>query len=473
MNPNYSRTNGTNGFKESKVCTFYSYNSSQSVPLPLITKLPNQSQSSEMSNKKLKERIINLKKELNKKIFELHELKLSNNKLEMEKESNLKILDNAIIESKTTDKPIELNRSKSVKEMTISISSYNKLKEANNISNLKRQIALYQRMIREKENEMKSLENESKIVKLIEKNNLLLSTINEITSLTDACEECESIITVKEKQLKEDCSTREYYKALNLNLKSDNELLQEKYDKLHEEQNKHLSIVAQYEERSNSLKFQYNTIKQQETSKEKEINNYHIKIDTIPEIKNEINENTKIMDSNNKIIKNLKDDNERQNNIINELEEEKQSTMDEIENKKKEKKKKRFADNNIIEKTKKEIILIENDISNFKDENEKLKNEISKVDAKINKKIKGYNNYVKEKMEEYNIEDEFFEYITEKKVTKKSDNLVIQSMPDLISVQGTSTKEQEQIKNEDKTEQKENIDSNIQNNKEEHKENEQ
>ena len=89
MNPIYSRTNGTHGFKESKGCTFYSYTSAHSVPLPLITKLPIQSQSNEMPNEKLKERIINLKKELNKKNHELHELKLSNNKLEMEKESNL------------------------------------------------------------------------------------------------------------------------------------------------------------------------------------------------------------------------------------------------------------------------------------------------------------------------------------------------------------------------------------------------
>lgn len=474
MNPIYSRTNGTHGFKESKGCTFYSYTSTHSVPLPLITKLPIQSQSNEMPNEKLKERIINLKKELNRKNCELHELKLSNNKLEMEKESNLKILDNVIIESKTTDKPIELNRSRSVKEMTISISSYNKLKEANNISNLKRQIALYQRMIREKENEMKSLENESKVVRLIEKNNLLLSTINDITSLTEACEEYEHIITEKEKQFKEDSSTREYYKALNLNLKSDNEILQEQYDKLHEEQNKHLSTVAQYEERSNSLKFQYNTIKQQEIARDKEIKNYNTKIDTIPELRNEINENKKIMDSNSKLIKNLQDDNERQSNIINELEEEKQSTMDQIETKEKERKKKRLAENNTIEKTKKEIILIENNISSVKDDNEKIKNEIAKVDAQINKKIKGFNDYVKEKMDEYNIEDESFEYVTEKKIKKKQEsNLVIQSMPDLITVQGSSSKEQEQNKTEDNMKQNENIDSNIQNNKEEPKENEQ
>ena len=171
-----------------------------------------------------------MKKELNTNNFELHELKLAHNKLENEKEENLKILHSVIIESKTTDKPIELNRSKSMKEMTITVNSYNKLKIANSISNLKRQIVLYQRLIKQKEAEMKSLENESKVVKLIEKNNLLLSTVNKISTLSNSCEMMEREIKEKEKKAKEDKETSEYYKALYLNIKNDNQLIIEKYN---------------------------------------------------------------------------------------------------------------------------------------------------------------------------------------------------------------------------------------------------
>ena len=438
MNNTCSRTNYSPSFKEGKGRTFYSFTSNKTVPLPLITKMTFPSQREEIPNDKLKEKIISMKKELNKKNFELHELKLAHNKLENEKEENLKILDNVIIESKTTGKPIELNRSKSVKEMTISVNSYNKLKEANNISNLKRQIALYQKMIKEKETEMKSLENESKVVKLIEKNNLLLNTVDKISTLSNSCVMMEREIKEKEIKVKEDTSTRDYYKALNLNLKSDNELLNEKYNEKREEQSKHVTIISQHQEKFNSLKFQTNTVKQQDMQRDKEIASMTAKKDSISDVKNDIERTKEKNEKMSQVIKEAKEENDNLSKKMEQVQNANNEYLKRINLKERERRRSKANENAEIEKMKKEITSLDKDINDIKKENEEIQRTLTEAKKEIEKKEKRYLDYVKEKNEEYDIVDnDNFEF---KMKTKPKNEFVIQSMPDLVTVEGNMVK---------------------------------
>ncbi len=438
MNNTCSRTNYSPAFKEGKGRTFYSFTSNKTVPLPLITKMTFPSQREEIPNDKLKEKIISMKKELNKKNFELHELKLAHNKLENEKEENLKILDNVVIESKTTGKPIELNRSKSVKEMTISVNSYNKLKEANSISNLKRQIALYQKMIKEKETEMKSLENESKVVKLIEKNNLLLNTVDKISTISNSCVMMEREIKEKEIKAKEDRSTRDYYKALNLNLKSDNELLNEKYKERRDEQNKHITIISQHQEKFNSLKFQTNTVKQQDIQRDKEIASMTAKKDSVSDIKNDIEKTKEKIEKMNQVIKEAKEENENLSKKTEQVQNANDDYLKRINLKEKEKRRSKANENAEIEKMKKEITSLDKDINDIKKENEEMQRKLTEAQKEIEKKDKRYLDYIKEKSEEYDIVDNLnFEFTMK---TKPKNEFVIQSMPDLVTVEGNMVK---------------------------------
>ena len=438
MNNTCSRTNYSPAFKEGKGRTFYSFTSNKTVPLPLITKMTFPSQREEIPNDKLKEKIISMKKELNKKNFELHELKLAHNKLENEKEENLKILDNVVIESKTTGKPIEINRSKSVKEMTIAVNSYNKLKEANSISNLKRQIALYQKMIKEKETEMKSLENESKVVKLIEKNNLLLNTVDKISTISNSCVMMEREIKEKEIKAKEDTSTRDYYKALNLNLKSDNELLHEKYNERRDEQNKHITIISQHQEKFNSLKFQTNTVKQQDMQRDKEIASMTAKKDSVSDIKNDIEKTKEKIEKMNQVIKEAKEENENLSKKTKQVQNANDDYLKRINLKEKEKRRSKANENAKKEKMKKEITSLDKDINDIKKENEEIQRKLTEAQKEIEKKDKRYLDYIKEKSEEYDIVDNLnFEFTMK---TKPKNEFVIQSMPDLVTVEGNMVK---------------------------------
>ena len=430
---NNSRTNYS-PLKEGKR-TFYSFSSNKSVPLPVITKMTFKAKP-KLSNEKMKGKIISMKKELNTKNFELHELKLAHSKLENEKEENLKILDSVIIESKTTDKPIELNRSKSMKEMTITVNSYNKLKIANSISNLKRQIVLYQRLIKEKETEMKSLENESKVVKLIEKNNLLLSTVNKISALSDSCEMMEGEIKEKEKKAKEDKETRDYYKALYLNLKNDNEVIIEKYNGKKEEQNKNIEMISQQQEKFNSLKFQMNTIKQQEMQRDKEIASMTKKKNSIEDVKDELERTKEKIEKTDQLIKEIKEENEIMNKTMKEVEYEKDECSKKLQSKEKVRKKNKSNENGI--RMNKEIESLNKEIEEIKKENYELKRTITEEQKKIETKNKKYINNAKEKSKKYEIVNNINFQL--KLQSKHKTELIIQSMPNVITVKGNNLK---------------------------------
>ena len=120
--------------------------------------------------------------------------------MQSDKEINEKFLENAITESKTTDKPIDLESNKELKEMTISVGARTKLKSNNDVSAMKIDVSEIQKRIKEVDNEIQALKGNSKVIKLHEKNNLLLETktnLSELRKLVESLKSAEN--EVKEK----------------------------------------------------------------------------------------------------------------------------------------------------------------------------------------------------------------------------------------------------------------------------------
>ena len=141
-------------------------------------------------------------------------MKVSLNKLENEKETNMKILDVVVADSENNEQPIELKRSKSVKEMSISPQALNKLKMLNDKTSLKRQILQCQRMIKEKEELIKELNSNSKVVKLIEKNKVFLDIVKQTNILEEVINEYEQVYMDRTQVANNDSSSADYYKTI-------------------------------------------------------------------------------------------------------------------------------------------------------------------------------------------------------------------------------------------------------------------
>ena len=77
-------------------------------------------------------------------------------------------------------------------------------------------------------------------------------------------------------------------------------------------------------------------------------------------------------------------------------------------------------------------------INDIKKENEEIQRKLTEAQKEIEKKDKRYLDYIKEKSEEYDIVDNLnFEFTMK---TKPKNEFVIQSMPDLVTVEGNMVK---------------------------------
>lgn len=230
--------------------------SSTALPLILLPKCNRQ-----VSNRKLKDRIMYLKKKLNKTQYEFNELKISMVKLESQKRQNKKVLDNAINESKIVERPLDLIRSNSARELSISIDTYSNMKETNMIFNIKHEISVCQKKIREKNNQMRELNSDSKFVSLIEKNKELVGTIYKITTLNATLNDLKIVSLEKESKREDVILNRDYYKVLNGTMKNENESLKEKLKTIKNEIDISRKKRFGYEDKFNNLKLKYNILK--------------------------------------------------------------------------------------------------------------------------------------------------------------------------------------------------------------------
>lgn len=370
----------------------FSHNKSFSksfFPLPVIyqpIKITN------MSDNKIKERIIELKKELNKHIAEYNELKIGMLKLESEKEVIKKILDNAIIESKTNEKPIELSSNSSLKEMAISKQSYSRLQKANVISSLKHQVSLTQKQIKEKQEEIVELKSDSKIVKLLEKNNQLVEIHNRITIISKQIDNLNVIAKDKENKAKDDMIKRDCYKAKFNNIKNEIEMLKDKYKTSMKENEIQSKKIEMYVEKANNLKYKYNKSKQTERDIDNEIRFYEEKYVNEGKLLEDKDKNSEECKKYSKEIQQLKEEIKQKNNEIKSLENENDDCVSIIKKEENNNLKAKANENSQIEIKRKEISKKKKDIQVLKEENEALLNETNLLTIKLQNKAENMYN---------------------------------------------------------------------------------
>jgi hypothetical protein len=119
-------------------------------------------------NEKLRETILNLKKELNSKGKEVNSLKIELNALNIEEKKKIKIIENILSSSgKSLEDIINvLDNNQHIDKIDLSANSVIKLREIYVINFLKSQVGQLKSIIREKDEEIKILKENSKVAKI-------------------------------------------------------------------------------------------------------------------------------------------------------------------------------------------------------------------------------------------------------------------------------------------------------------------
>ena len=358
--------------------------------------------------------LISLKKKLNRINSLINEIKISHCKLKLEQEENKNIIKEAIISSRTTQNPIDIKMNKddntNQEKSTLPSFSYNKLKEKKNIYVLKNEILMNQRMIKEKDNEINSLLIESKVTKLIEKNNKLLDTMNKIQVLTDKNKELESSLIPMREQSKSSLQSQvQYYKSINIVLKNEECTVKESYGLRKGENSERIKAIAVQEEKYNNMKFKFNSYKQSENKKNTEAKQLQDKIDKVPEIKKFLVEKEAMIHINNEEISKIKKEIEDKEKIINGLIEETTKLKDIMIMNEKAKKREIAKDKEAYTEIKNQIENIEKKIIPIKNDNHFIGVDIEKINIILSKKNGDKMKKAKEKMKVFEV-DQTYEY---------------------------------------------------------------
>ena len=305
---------------------------------------------------KIKEEMIHLRKEINKQNLKLKELKLSNSKLSNENNSIVKILDDVINESKTTENPIKLKRNNSQQlEIKMTKTTYKILKNIDNVSSIKHRILNVRSKLNCINSERKDLEEESKIIKLKEKSKNLFDIINQVDDLKKKNENLGKKLFTYEIENQIENKKLEYAKTLNKKYNQENENLDNKYNELYQQQMIYKKNVDVKLANENKLKYQFSSLKNIIKELNSDINNHKNNILNIDELKNLKQKSKLIIEDNKKILNILNEENIKYNENIELL----LLQIQELKNKIYEK------ENNLIKKEK-----------NVNKENEIIKNEI-------------------------------------------------------------------------------------------------
>ena len=308
------------------------------------------------SKNKIKEEMIHLRKEINKQNLKLKELKLSNSKLSNENNSIVKILDDVINESKTTENPIKLKRNNSQQlEIKMTKTTYKILKNIDNVSSIKHRILNVRSKLNCINSERKDLEEESKIIKLKEKSKNLFDIINQVDDLKKKNENLGKKLFNYEIENQIENKKLEYAKTLNKKYNQENENLDNKYNELYQQQMIYKKNVDVKLANENKLKYQFSSLKNIIKELNSDINNHKNNILNIDELKNLKQKSKLIIEDNKKILNILNEENIKYNENIELL----LLQIQELKNKIYEK------ENNLIKKEK-----------NVNKENEIIKNEI-------------------------------------------------------------------------------------------------
>ncbi len=266
---------------------------------------------------KIKEEMIHLRKEINKQNLKLKELKLSNTKLSNENNSIVKILDDVINESKTSENPIKLKRNNSQQsEIKMTKTTYKILKNIDNVSSIKHRILNVRSKLNCINSERKDLEEESKIIKLKEKSKNLFDIINQVDDLKKKNENLGKKLSYYEIENQIENKKLEYAKTLNKKYNQENENLENKYNELYQQQMIYKKNVDVKLANENKLKYQFSSLKNIIKELNSDINNHNNNILNIDELKNLKQKSKLIVEDNKKILNILNEENIKYNENI-------------------------------------------------------------------------------------------------------------------------------------------------------------
>ena len=298
--------------------------------------------------------LISLKKYLSNLNFQIHELKISQNKLNKDSKQNKILIQEAITLSKSTPHPINLqmllvqeNKESQISNTnetqeqnsncnnnassssscndrsTIPKESFQKLQAQKRIFTIKHEITYNKKLIKEKENEISNLKLESKVNRLITKNNNLIDTTNKIQWQSDKITEIENNIIPQKQTLKESIQSQiSYQKAINNALRQENTSIKERFATADNVNNKHAKSINALHEKCNNMKYKLNIAKQTETKRVNEIKLMNEKKELIPQLKDIIQENENELKTHSNEVDALKEENDKKQQCIDKLIEE-------------------------------------------------------------------------------------------------------------------------------------------------------
>lgn len=211
-------------------------------------------------NERLRETILHLKKEINGKTKEVNTLKVELNLLNIEEKKKIKVIENILSSSgKSLEEIINIiDENKHIDKIDLSANSVIKLREIYVINFLKTQVGQLKSIIKDRDDEIRSLKDNSKVLKMSQLENEIQSLIAENTQLKNNMEKMQANsegLKSNLKYLKEEHEalykkylkkTREFEKMSSniIKLEDENKILIKEKRKADEVTNKHkLSMI--------------------------------------------------------------------------------------------------------------------------------------------------------------------------------------------------------------------------------------
>ena len=344
------------------------------------------SQSQRLEIESLRDKVLKIKYQYNIKLKEIHDLKITCNKLSDENRNYIKIIETMLRKAnknspeKISNDINDLLETGDFSEKTIN----NSLKETVRIINLKKKLNDFKKEIEIKQNELEAYKQNTKVAKLNELEVKVLKKEGENEKLIKENEGIKMKNEYLEKKLAEAFATLDYYKSLSnqqsIKIKDLNNTLDSKI----KEENGYRTTRNGLEEKISSSKHTICTLKNQIKERDETITKLTNEKEELNHFKSEKDNYERNEQANRKKIRTLSVENEKLTNKTNRLEEENKDYVQKISFYEKERNKYlpliKEPQVSLSNKEKKQIIKdLENNVNVLQKENSKLKEEIEKI----------------------------------------------------------------------------------------------
>lgn len=365
-------------------------------------------QSQRLEIESLRDKVLKIKYQYNIKLKEIHDLKITCNKLNDDNRNYIKIIETMLRKAnknspeKISNDINDLLETGDFSEKTIN----NSLKETVRVINLKKKLNDFKKQIELKQNELDTYKQNTKVAKLNELEVKILKKEGENERLIKENEGIKIKNDYLEKKLTDALATLEYYKSLcnqqSIKIKELNNTIDSKI----KEENGYRTTRNGLEEKISSSKHTICTLKNQIKERDETISKLTNEKEELNQFKSEKDNYERNEQSNRKKIRNLSVENEKLTNKVNRLEEENKDYTQKISFYEKERNKYlpliKEPQISLSNKEKNQKIKeLENNNILLQKENSKLKEEIQKITKSNSSENEQKNKEANEKEEQY------------------------------------------------------------------------